>query len=350
MVDMTTYGFTPSLLPTDAQGVPARVTAVHRDRFELVCAQGSCYGRLKAAQYYAGGEPFPTTGDYVMIDYLPDGDSRITRTLARRSYFSRLDPSSAGHAEQAIAANFDTVFIMQSLNNNFNLKRMERYLALAWQSGAQPVVVLTKLDLCPDAVPYLRDARDTAIGAEVYAVSARTGEGLSELNQYMQPGQTVVFLGSSGVGKSSLVNALAGEELMPTGEIREDDARGRHTTTHRQLMRLSNGAMVIDTPGMRELGMWDASEGVEHSFADVEGFLGQCRFADCRHHSEPGCAIKAAIADGQLSQDRWERYQALMKEASRAENRLVYDRQKQQWCRDVAMQSRSMKKSGKIQR
>ena len=348
MIDMERYGFSDTMLPSNAAGMPARVTAVHRDRFELVCERGQTFGRLKSAQYYAGDEVFPTTGDYVLIDSIDSGDSRILQTLTRRSYFSRLDPSSSGRGEQAVAANFDTVFIMQSLNKDFNLKRMERYLTLAWQSGAQPVVALTKVDLVDGqtASERLESARETALGAEVYAVSAKTGEGLDALQKYMQPKQTVVFLGSSGVGKSSLVNALAGEKIMATAEIREDDSRGRHTTTYRQLMMLSNGAMVIDTPGMRELGMWDVSEGIGQSFSDVERYFGQCRFSDCSHHSEPGCAVKAAIQRGELSPERWESYQSLQNEAMFADNRLTYDKQKQQWSRNIAKQNKAAKARG----
>lgn len=321
---------------------------MHRDRFELVCGHGQTYGRLKSAQYYVMGEMFPTTGDYVLIDYVEDGDSRIIKTLPRRSYFSRLDPSSSGHAEQAVAANFDTVFILQSLNQNFNLRRLERYLTLAWQSGAVPVVVLTKLDIVEDASQWLKSARETAIGADVFAVSSKTGEGLDALREYIKPQKTVVFLGSSGVGKSSLVNALAGEEIMSTSGIREDDARGRHTTTHRQLVRLNGGAMIIDTPGMRELGMWDVSEGIGQSFEDVERFLGGCRFADCTHSGEPGCAVRAAIEAGELSEERWRSYSSLNKEAKYGDDRSAYMRGKQVRNKQISMYGKSMKKSGAI--
>ncbi len=342
------YGFPMELINDNTGGEPARITAVHRDRYELVCPHGQTYGRLKTAQYYAMGEAFPTTGDFVLIDYVENGDSRIIKTLPRRSYFSRLDPSSSGHAEQAVAANFDTVFILQSLNQNFNLRRLERYLALAWQSGAQPVVVLTKADLVDDASEWVSQALDAAVGAEVFAVSSRNGDGLDALSAYTAPGKTVVFLGSSGVGKSSLVNALAGEEIMLTSEIREDDSRGRHTTTHRQLVMLKNGAMIIDTPGMRELGMWDAKEGVDKGFGDVEQFMGQCRFSDCTHTREPGCAVRAAIQSGELSEERWQSYQSLIKEAERGENHAEFMRRKNERSMSITRYSRSMKKAGQI--
>ena len=206
---------------------------------------------LKTKEYYEGDQLFPTTGDYVLIDYNPSGDSRIVETLPRKTFFSRRNPTP-GRGEQAVAANFDYVFIMQSLNMDFNPKRLERYLTLGWQSGATPVILLTKADLVEDYWEYLTQVERVASGVNTHVVSAHTGYGLERLNAYLQPGKTVVFLGSSGVGKSSLVNALAEEEIMTVNGIREDDSKGRHTTTHRQLIRLKSGVIIIDTPGMRE--------------------------------------------------------------------------------------------------
>ncbi len=341
------FGFTPALMPENAPGIPARITATYRDCFEFVCERGSGLARLKTAEYTVGGEQFPTTGDFVLLDWQSSGESRIVKTLPRKTFFSRLDPSSSGHGEQAVAANFDTVFIMQSLNGNFNLHRLERYLTLAWQSGAVPAVILTKEDLVPDCTEQLHQAEKIAIGAGAFAVSAKTGKGLDSLAEYLRPGKTVVFLGSSGVGKSSLVNALAGEEIMSTGEIREEDSRGRHTTTHRQLLMLPSGVMIIDTPGMRELGMWDVTDGIGQSFADVEQYFGQCRFSDCRHQSEPGCAVKAAIQSGALSAERWESYCRLKSEAKFSDDKSGYLREKQQWHKNIAKINRSNRKNGK---
>lgn len=242
------------------------------------------------------------------------GDWRILRTLPRKSFFSRLDGWHG--VEQAVAANMDVVFAVQSLNENFNVKRLERYLTLAWNSGAQPVVVLTKADLPGDHQAMVEAAYEVAGEAPVLALSAKTGQGMEQLDAYLKPRVTAAFLGSSGVGKSSLINALAGQEVMDTGGIREDDARGRHTTTHRQLLRLPSGVLVIDTPGMRELGMWDAAEGLSAAFPDVERFLGQCRFHDCRHGQEPGCAIRGALERGELSPQRWKNYRQLAGESS----------------------------------
>lgn len=334
------YGFRMSELPEGAAGIPARVTAVHRDRYEIVCDNGAGPARLKAGEYFAGDEPRPTTGDFVLLDWREDGGSRILKTLPRRTYFSRLDPSSSGHGAQAVAANFDYVFILQPLGGGFNPRRLERYLTLAWQSGAVPAVLLTKADQAGDYGAEVRRAEKLAAGAGVFAVSAKTGDGLDGLSAYLKPGKTIVLLGSSGVGKSTLVNALAGGEAMPTGGIREKDGRGRHTTTHRQLLLLDSGVMVIDTPGMRELGMWEAEDGLEQSFSDVEQFLGRCKFSDCRHQSEPGCAVKEAIRSGALSPARWESYQKLHAEAQYAGDKAGYLRKKQQWHKEIVKTQR----------
>ena len=329
-MNLTDYGFVPD--NENLPGIPARITAQHRDRYEAVCCHGFCYARLKTKEYYVNQEAFPTAGDYVKIQYIPNGDSQILATLPRRTYFSRKEPGPIPR-EQAVAANFDYVFLMQSLNMDFNPKRLERYLTLAWQSGATPVILLTKADLAEDYWDYLTQVERVAAGVNIHVVSAHTGQGLARLNAYLQPGKTVVFLGSSGVGKSSLVNALAGEDIMAVSAIREDDSKGRHTTTHRQLIRLASGVMIIDTPGMRELGMWDASEGLKDAFSDVEAFLGKCRFSDCRHEREPGCAIKAAIADGRLELSRWESYQKLSEEAIDKAEML---RRKNEWHKSLA--------------
>ena len=321
-------------------GIPARVTAVHKERYEIVCEHGMAHARLKTKEYYVDTQDFPTTGDFVMINYIPNGDSQIIATLPRRTFFSRREPGPIPR-DQAVAANFDYVFIMQSLNMDFNPKRLERYLTLAWQSGATPVILLTKADLVEDYWEFLTQVERVAAGVNTHVVSAHTGYGLQRLNAYLQPGKTVVFLGSSGVCKSSLVNALAGEEIMTVNGIREGDSKGRHTTTHRQLIRLQSGVMIIDTPGMRELGMWEVSDGLGEAFADVEIFMGKCRFSDCRHKSEPGCAIKAAIANGELDVQRWESYRKLKEEAIDRDEML---RRKNEWAKGVAKFSKQRKK------
>jgi ribosome biogenesis GTPase len=313
-LNLNEFGLVPEM--GGRPGIPARIVAQHKERYELVCQYGHAFARLKTKEYYAGTELFPTVGDYVALQYIENGDSQILATLPRRSFFARKEPGPIPR-DQAVAANFDWVFLLQSMNQNFNPARLERYLALAWQSGATPVILLTKADLAEDPADYLRRAAQVAPGVELHAVSARTGMGLDGLSTYLQPGKTLVFLGSSGVGKSSLVNALAGEEVMTVSGIREADGRGRHTTTHRQLIRLPGGALIIDTPGMRELGMAEATEGLSETFSDVEQYLGRCRFRDCRHEKEPGCAVKAAIAAGDLDPARWERYRKLREESER---------------------------------
>jgi ribosome biogenesis GTPase len=320
----------------NAVGLPARVTAVHKERYELICEKGLTYGKLKPSVYFTDEAMlFPTTGDFVLISYNDCGDSMIIKTLPRKTFFTRKDPNP-NRGEQAVAANFDTVFLMASLNQDFNVRRLERYLALAYESGAVPVIVLTKADLAGDNTEQRRAAENLAPGVPVYEVSAKTGYGLDNLAQYLKPGKTVVFLGSSGVGKSSLLNALAGEALMDTKEIREDDAKGRHTTTHRQLIMLSSGAMVIDTPGMRVLGMWDADSGLGDVFGDIESLVNSCRFSDCRHESEPGCAVKTAIESGALAESRWNNYVKLKKEAKYADNTAAAIQKKREWHKTIA--------------
>ena len=337
-MNINDYGTVPNY--ENLPGIPARITAQHKERYEIVCEHGMTHARLKTKEYYVYQEEFPTTGDFVMVNFIENGDSQIIATLPRRTYFSRREPGPIPR-DQAVAANFDYVFIMQSLNLDFNPKRLERYLTLAWQSGSTPVILLTKADLVEDYWEYLTQVERVAAGVNTHVVSAHTGYGLERLNAYLQPGRTVVFLGSSGVGKSSLVNALAGEEIMTVNGIREDDSKGRHTTTHRQLIRLKSGVMIIDTPGMRELGMWDVSDGLGDAFADVEAFLGKCRFSDCRHETEPGCAIKAAIATGELDASRWESYRKLKEEAVDKAEML---RRKREWHKSLRISEKLKKK------
>ncbi|KLU59522.1 putative ribosome biogenesis GTPase RsgA [Peptococcaceae bacterium CEB3] len=350
-MNLIDYGFIPSMLyslaPQDeVSGIPARITAVHKERYELACEFGQAFGRLKTSVYYADGrEGFPTTGDFVMINFNQSGDSQVIKTLPRRSFFSRRDPTP-GRGEQAVAANFDYVFIMQSLNFDFNPKRMERYITLAWQSGAMPVLILTKADLVKDFTEQMRAAEKVASGIGIYAVSAVSGAGIDALTDYLKPRKTIVFLGSSGVGKSSLVNALTGSDIMAVNEIREDDSKGRHTTTHRQLIMLDSGVMIIDTPGMRELGMWDVSQGLGEAFGDVEQYFGKCKFKDCKHQTEPGCAVKAAIENGELPPERWNSYLNLKREAKFSDDKGAYLRQKQQWHKELAKWGKQMKKNG----
>ena len=312
------YGYDGAPVP-GAGTCAARVLGTWGDFYRIVCDAGEGIARKKASAFHGHPEAvIPTTGDFVVLKWNPQGESRILATLPRHSHFTRAAAGSEGRKAQTIAVNFDTLFFLMSMNQNFNVRRLERFLSLGRASGAPVVVLLTKSDLVEEseAARLVEAARAHAGSAEVHAISALTRAGLEALAPYVQPRRTLAFIGSSGVGKSSLVNALAGDELMPTLEIREWDAKGRHTTTERELVRLPSGALVIDTPGMRELGMWEAEDGIADAFSDIEALFAQCRFSDCRHDTEPGCAVKAALADGTLSPERWLAYSRLKAEAA----------------------------------
>ena len=249
---------------------------------------------------------FPAVGDYVIAEWPEDDSNAVIRSLfPRKSCFIR-KAAGSGKQEQVVAANIDTVFICMSLNNNFNIRRLERYLSVTYDSGATPVVILTKADLCDDAKSKAEEVQNVAPGVDILTISSLRGDYEAVL-KYILPGKTVAFLGSSGVGKSTLINKLTGSDRIATREVGNDD-KGRHTTTHRELITLENGAFVIDTPGMRELGMWDSDGGIDTAFRDIEELSRKCRFSDCSHTSEPGCAVRAALADGTLEGARWESY------------------------------------------
>jgi len=324
----------------------ARITAVHRERYEVYTPYGEACARLKSGAYQDGRQPYPTVGDFVRLAFNPSGDSQILETLPRRSFFARRDPTP-GRGQQAVAANFDYVFVTTSLNQEFNLRRLERYLSLALQSGAQPVVILTKADLCPDVPGRILAAETAACGAPVHAISTLTGQGMEALAPYLEPGRVIVLAGSSGVGKSSLINALCGQQMMQTGGIREDDSRGRHTTVHRQMLQLPGHALIIDTPGMREMGMYDAGEGVGEAFAEIEALAAACRFADCSHTGEPGCAVCAAVEAGALSPERLESYRKLSREAHFGEDKGDYLRRKSERNKAIAKSVRAIEKHRK---
>lgn len=337
------YGFqTATMSENGGPGIPARITAVQRGFFEIVCDSGMGLARLKAGNYRGSNAAIPVVGDFVQIDWAEYGESRILKTLPRRTCFTRRDPD--GNREQAVAANFDYVFILQALDRDFNINRLNRYLTMAWESGAVPAVLLTKADKAGDFAPFIHAAERAASGTGVFAVSAKTGQGLDQLGNYLKPGSTIVLLGSSGVGKSTLINRLAGSELQTTASVRERDSRGRHTTTVRQLYRTAGGVMIIDTPGMRELGLWKADSGLEKSFADVEQYLGKCKFSDCRHQGEPGCAITAAIQSGLLPPERWESYQKLCAENDFSTDKADYLRQKRRRNREISLARREQKR------
>jgi ribosome biogenesis GTPase len=317
--------------------VPARVTAQHRGLWRVVSDAGEMEAKISGRfAHEAADGGYPVIGDWVATE-AADSLALIRAVLPRRTAFERREAGAAGGL-QVLAANVDTALIAASLNADLNLRRLERYLALAYESGAEPVVVLTKADLCDDLDAAVADVTAVAFGVSVLTVSAATGEGLAALEALLEPGRTAALLGSSGVGKSTLVNALAGAELMATNAIREDDARGRHTTTHRELVRLPSGALILDTPGMRELGLWDAGAGVAQTFADVTAEVAAlaegCRYRDCAHEAEPGCAVRAALADGRLDEGRWKSFQKLMRELAheaRKQDPALREAERKRW-------------------
>ncbi len=303
--------------------IPARVARADKTLYQVLLepdappVRAEVSGRLRHEALGAGD--FPAVGDWVAIAPPEGGTAIIHAVLPRRTVFARTAPGRET-VEQVVAANVDTVFLVGGLDGDFNPRRIERYLVAARESGAAPVVVLNKADVLLAANPAqfavrLTEVEEIAGGAPVHAVSALAGDGLEPLRAHLGRGQTVALLGSSGVGKSTLVNALAGEARQATGAVRETDHRGRHTTTHRELVRLEGGAWLIDTPGMRELALWGGDEGVSATFGDLETLAATCRFGDCAHGSEPGCAVQAALADGTLPQERYASWRKLQREA-----------------------------------
>ena len=296
--------------------LPARVIIQQRGLYVVVCALGEMSAGLSGRfiQDAAEGD-FPVAGDWVAVAARPnEGRATIKQLLTRSSVFRRRAAGPGAPRAQVVAANVDVALLLASLNADLSVRRLERYLAAAWEGNADPVIVLTKSDVCDDIEPLKAAIEAVAFGVPVHVISALTGEGLEPLARHLTVGKTAVLLGSSGVGKSTLVNALAGKTLMHTQAVVEGDSLGRHTTTHRELIMLPSGALILDTPGMRELGLYEADSGVSTAFADVETLAAACRFHDCRHGSEPGCAVQTALADGTLDRARWNSYGKLQRE------------------------------------
>ncbi|MCL2564946.1 MAG: ribosome small subunit-dependent GTPase A [Defluviitaleaceae bacterium] len=357
MIDLKQYGYVESEMPENGL-IPARVVEQHRSQYIVICPQGEVQAVLKGSFVHEAKvkDDLPCVGDYVFIRYNESGPSLIEKLLPRRTKFSRADifSGSIGHIkadrEQVVAANFDYVFIISSLNHDFNVNRIVRYLTQGWQSGAQPVVILTKADLVENADEFISKVENAASGVPVHGISSHTGLGLEQLEEYLEPEKTIVFLGMSGVGKSSLLNVLMGEDVMAVKAIREDDSRGRHTTTHRQLFMLSSGGMVIDTPGMRELGLYGAEEALSHNFSYIEELFSNCRFSNCSHVSEPDCAVNKALEDGSLPHEQWERYCTQVKEVRFIEDKTEFMREKKEWAKEISKFTKKKKKSGGFKR
>lgn len=296
----------------------ARVLEQHRELYKIVSEQGELYASVSGRLVYNSADNqanFPAVGDWVMIDRMDDisGNAVIHHILQRKSVFARKAAGSA-EGQQIIAANIDVIFICMSLNADFNIRRIERYLTIAWESMATPVIVLTKSDLCDDLQQKMSEIANVSMGTDVVVCSSMNGDGYQLINEYIKTGKTIAFIGSSGVGKSTLINRLLGADILATKEVRVNDDKGRHTTTHRELILLPNGGIVIDTPGMRELQIYTGN--LSKTFEDIEELSAMCKYTDCSHGTEPGCMVKKAIDDGILSEKRFESYQKLQREMS----------------------------------
>jgi ribosome biogenesis GTPase len=313
-----------------------RVALEHRGAYTLYAEQGELTGEIsgKLRHQTVQSQDFPAVGDWVVIESrTAEKRATIHRILPRKSKFSR---RAAGPetAEQIVAANVDTVFLLSGLDQDFNPRRIERYLLLTWESGANPVIVLNKADLCETLEEHIAEVTAIAPGIPILCLSALHHQGLDALKPYLQPGHTVALLGSSGVGKSTLTNQLIGAERQAVQAVRSGDDRGRHTTTHRELLLLPSGGLIMDTPGMREIQIWAGENSVQETFADVETLAGQCRFRDCQHQREPDCAVQMAIAQGLLDPSRLANYQKLQREVnylSRKQDQQAQRDEKARW-------------------
>lgn len=292
----------------------ARVIRQDLGRYQLISEQGLLTGILPGRARQENKADLPTVGDWVLYEPQTHGSEVVIQELLERNTkFSRKEAGEKFN-EQVVAANIDVVFVVTGLDDNFNPKRIERYLLLCQTSGALPVVILNKADLCEDVEEKIEQVKQIAGIAPIHSISALAEDGVDPLQVYISEGVTVAVMGSSGVGKSTLINGLLGYEHFKTGAVRDTDAKGRHTTTHRELCPISNGGMIIDTPGMRELQVWSDEEHLSASFEDIEELAKFCKFSNCQHQSEPGCEIQAAISDERLPKERWQSYQKYLRE------------------------------------
>jgi ribosome biogenesis GTPase len=316
--------FEESFAPLVARGlVPGRVIAGHARVLRVGTEEGETLAGVSGRLRHEARGPLglPTVGDWVALRPAPPGERAVVEALLpRRTAFVRRAPGDRSVA-QVLASNVDTVFLVMGLDGDFNPRRLERALVLAWESGAQPVVLLNKTDLCEDLALRRAEIEAVAPGTPVLPIAAKPGEGLEALMSWLTPGRTVALLGSSGVGKSTLVNRLLGREKQKTREVRAADQRGRHTTTHRELISLPGGALLLDTPGLREIQLWSDGAGLDAAFDDVRGRSAACRFRDCGHRAEPGCAVRAAVEAGEIAASRLESFHKLGAELRAAEIR-----------------------------
>ncbi|MBQ0137821.1 MAG: ribosome small subunit-dependent GTPase A [Kurthia sp.] len=311
-------------LPTFTHCIAGRIILEHKHSYRVKTAQGEWLGTISGNFAFNAQlrKDYPAVGDWVLVEKMPGEEKCIIhKLLERQSVFSR---KMAGLEldEQIVAANIDILMIVMSLNHDFNERRLERYMTAAWNSGATPIIVLTKMDLCEDVEAFLEKTQSIAFGVDIYAISTLTGHGVERLTQLLQPNKTAALIGSSGVGKSTLTNALIEQDKMIVQGIREDDSRGRHTTTHRELFSLPSGGIIIDTPGMRELQLWDTGDALDSSFSDIDSLSEQCRFRDCSHKKEPGCAVQQAIKTGELTNERYASYLKLQKEIAYIDKKI----------------------------
>jgi ribosome biogenesis GTPase len=299
----------------DTSFLPARVISEHKGMYRVQNERGEFLGEISGKLRYTASsrENFPTVGDWVCIQEF-DGEAKciIHGILPRKTKLSRKSPSK-NIEEQILCANLDTIFIVQPMDSTFNVNRIERYLAIGWESGAIPIVILSKKDLCETPDSILLEAEAVAIGTKVHAISSLQDDGLEIIKAYLKPGNTIAFIGQSGAGKSTLINKLSGKDLQKTKDIREADSKGRHATTHRELFVLDNG-LLIDTPGLREIQLWGNDSMLEETFSDIEEISSKCRFLDCSHESEPGCAVLAAIEKGEIPEERFANYLKMKRE------------------------------------
>jgi ribosome biogenesis GTPase len=296
--------------------IPARISQQHKTVYLALCEYGEITAEVAGRIHHGAVGPadYPTVGDWVAILYLPDERKGIIQALLPRNSAFMRKVAGEETAQQVVASNIDTIFIVNGLDGDFNLRRIERYLAMAWESNAVPVIILNKSDLVDNVDQMVFQVESLALGVPVHAVSATREQGLDIIRGYLSPGTTAALLGSSGVGKSSIINHLLGEERLRVNEVRQWDSRGRHTTTYRQMILLPEGGIIIDTPGMRLVKLWGDEDSVSRAFEDIEELGTLCRFHDCQHQSEPGCAVQAALVDGSLDRKRYESYLKLKKE------------------------------------